>query len=116
MVTTEEFAGIEAGDVFYRGSTRYAVESIQHRIDKGLGYPVYRAHARTSTKKSMVRRGIPTIEKGYVTFLHLDRSQVHKLVKKDKVRGVREYKSRKNYPFIQTYNRTALETWEDKDC
>lgn len=116
MITTEDFKAIMAGDVFYRGGTRYAVESIQHRDDVSLGYPIARAIARTNVKQSVVRRGQIVIQTGIVTFMGLDRFQVHKIVKANKVRGIRAYKSRKNYPFVQTRDRSELERSESNDC
>jgi hypothetical protein len=116
MITNEQFKGIEPGDVFYQGSTRFAVESIEHKTEVYNGQTRYTAMARTSAKKSIVSRGTPTIQKGFVTFLHLAPYSIDKLVKKDKVRGTREYKSRKDYPLVKLNDRTPLEASENNDC
>lgn len=116
MVTEEQFINLGVGDVFYRGNTRYLIESIVHRVDNGLGYPVYRAQARTSTKRSARNSRGPVIEKGYITFLGLDRHRMERIVKKDKVRGTREYKSRRDYPFVSLQDQTELQRNERNDC
>lgn len=112
MITQEIFKMLAAGDVFYRGNTRYLIESITHRDDAGI--PL--AMARTSTRKSTRAYGQPVLQVGYVTFLHLRTGDIERVVSKNKVRKTRVYKSRMEYPFIKTLDRTPLEVSERNDC
>lgn len=116
MIHTDIFTALEVGDVFYRGTARYTIESIEHRTTVKQqpwgAQTIAEARARTAYKQTRNRR----IEIGFVTFLNLSPWTIDKVVKKNKVRGTRDYKSRRDYPFVLTIDNSPLETSENNDC
>lgn len=117
MVTIDQFRALKIGDVFYRGNTRFEIISITHKGDTpqhdywGI-QTTPEAIVRASSKKSSNRR----IYVGHMTFLNLRPSGIEKIVPKEKTRGTRTYKSRKDYPFVKCIDRTPLEASETNDC
>lgn len=119
MITLEQFKSLEIGDVFYRGNTRHLIEAIEHRtVQPNPNYlAVNEATVRASLRRSIKSGGHIIRERGFIIFLHFRPYNIDKLVKKDRVRSIREYKPRRDYPF-ETMRRdmTELEKNERNDC
>lgn len=116
MINTYDFKALGIGDVFYVGNVRHLIESIEHReIEQRFPWgtqTIPEATCRTSIKKSANR----AIYIGHMNFLNLRPMRIDKVVKKDKVRGTRAYKSRRDYPFVIHIDKTELEKSEANDC
>jgi hypothetical protein len=119
MIDVQTFRGIQAGDVFYSSGKRFQVVTIEHgetsrnRPQWPFDHVVY--HARATAQLQKKTRNGQAYNVLY-TWPMLTPGTIEKLVKKDKVRGTRPYKSRRNYPFVQRQDECTLETLETNDC
>jgi hypothetical protein len=118
-MTTEQFRSIETGDVFYSSGNRFQIVTIEHgetvrnRPQWSFDHVVY--HARVTAQLQKRNRHGQAYNVLY-TFPRLTYGMIDKLVKKDKVRGTRPYKSRRNYPFVRRADECTLEANENNDC